>query len=121
MLGVSLLASLLFTFPYGIWRTSLRFGISWKTVLCDWSRPTLRLAVALAPLGIVGWWLVRPYPPLIRFLACSGLLSLTGLLILFRYGVEQSIQLEIVNRCPGWLRPGMRLLTGRESPGDGRG
>lgn len=107
MLAASLGASLLFSFPYSIWRTSGYFGINWREVLEGWMRPCARLAVALVPTAAVTALLSAELPPLPRLLACSGVPGVTGALFLLRWGLDEPMRQELRRRWPTkWARLG---------------
>ena len=104
MLVMAILCSLSFSFPYGIWRTAQYFRLPWKTVAVDWARPAFRLVVVLVPLGVLIWILGRPLPMVLQLVLAVALLGSLGLKLLVRYGTDETLQSEIQQRLPGWMR-----------------
>jgi len=103
MLIISVLCSLCCTFSYGLWRTRDYFHLSWRD-LARWHQGTLTLAATIAPVALLGWWLVRNRPPLQQLVADSVLGIWTALMFL-RYGVGSSLRAEACRYAPHWARP----------------
>ncbi len=104
MLSLSIVATLLVSYPYGIWRTALFFGLSWREVALVWVAPAVRTLVVLGPLGWLGWRWVRDWPPLLALAFLSVGLGGIGAVVLLRWGLEAEFQRELTSRCPRWLR-----------------
>ncbi len=100
MLGASILASLLFSFPYSIRRTSEYFGIGWKEVLFDWARPALRLGTILLPLAAITAWSTHSLDSLVRLIVCGGTVAAGGVLLLGRIGMDEPTRREFSTRVP---------------------
>ena len=103
MLTLSILCSLSFTFPYGLWRTRAYFHLRWRD-LAGWHRSTLALAAAVAPVAVMTWWFTRNLPALPQLMADSFLGIWTALMFL-RYGLGASLRAEACRRAPFWARP----------------
>ncbi len=112
MLLVSIATSLMFTFPYGLWRTSRYFGLPWRTVAWHWVWPSLRLGLVLAPMGYGAWKLSSPWTPEARLAAVGAPLGLLAVVLLFRLGLEPPLKEELARRAPARLRPALRWLSG---------
>ncbi len=120
MLVVSIVASLLFSFPYGIYRSSEYFRESWSGVAFGWIRPSLRLATVIFPSAVVFWWLTRTLPPVARMIICTGGLGVLGGLLLLRLGLDERLQSELCERGPMWMRGAMRYVCGRKLAASGQ-
>ncbi|MFM1769399.1 MAG: hypothetical protein RJA22_1928 [Verrucomicrobiota bacterium] len=116
MLAVSLAASCLFTLPYGLRRTSHLFGLSLREVAWGWSRPSLRLLLALGAVGAAAWAATRALDPGLRLALLGGLLGVAGAGLLLRLGTEESLRAELLERAPAWARPWLPALLGGGAP-----
>ncbi|MGP8200066.1 MAG: lipopolysaccharide biosynthesis protein [Limisphaerales bacterium] len=103
MLVISVLCSLCFTFPYGLWRTCKYFDLTWRD-LVRWHRGTLALAATVAPVAALVWWLTLNLPALQR-LAADSVLGIWTALMFLRYGLGASLRAEVCRFAPGWFRP----------------
>jgi O-antigen/teichoic acid export membrane protein len=113
MVASSVAAGLMCSFPYSLWRTQQQFGLKWKEVLWEWSRPGLRLAAWVAPLAMVVWWLSRPWPAGAQLLVCGLTAVGVGGALLLRVGLEPQLRRELHERVPVTLRPMVGWLLGR--------
>lgn len=115
MLVCSLVANGTCSLPYGLWRTRRYFGLGWREILWDWSRPAFLLALWLIPLaGLLGW-LSAPWPAGWRFGFCAAVLSVAGGILLCRVGIEPRMQEEVRRRVPLRLRAAVTWWLGRGS------
>jgi O-antigen/teichoic acid export membrane protein len=105
MVGVSIVASLIFTLPYGLWRTSRYFGVPWRVPAWKWAGPAVRVGLVLTPAGGLVWWLVQPLPPVVQLAVCGSVLGVLGAALLLWCGLEEGIREELLRRCPERLRP----------------
>jgi O-antigen/teichoic acid export membrane protein len=103
MLIISILCSLSFTLPYGVWRTCKYFRISWRD-LAGWHRSTLALAGAVTPAAVLVWWFGRNLPVIHR-LALESVLGFWTASMFLRYGLDASLRAEANRRAPAWVRP----------------
>ena len=103
MLSVSIISSLLFSFPYGLWRISQYFNCSWRNVMIDWLMPCLRLGLILLPCAVIVSWLATSLSPLWQLVLGGGIIGLTGGVMLLRYGLDESLAAELNERLPRWL------------------
>jgi hypothetical protein len=102
MITASIVSTLLFSFPYGIWRTSRYFGVSWREVVAGWNRPAWRLLVMLVPLGGVLYYLARSWPPLPQLAVYVSVAATLGAWLFVRWGLNEEIRNEMrlrVIRC----------------------
>ena len=114
MLVLSIVCSLSFTFPYGLWRSCKYFQISWRD-LAAWHRSTLALTGTVVPAALVVWWCCRNLLPLQRILVESGFLGPWTALMFLRYGLGTSLRGEACRRAPAWARP-ILVRTGFVKP-----
>jgi O-antigen/teichoic acid export membrane protein len=103
MLINSIVCSLCFTFPYGLWRTHKYFHLSWRE-LAGWHRTTLALAATVAPVAALIWWLARNLRPLQHLAANCLFLGVCAAFLFLRYGLPDSLREEACGFAPGWAR-----------------
>ena len=118
MLLVSICASLMFSFPYGIWRSAQFFETSWKAVAVDWIRPSLHLALLLAGPTFLLWYLSANLPLLIRLIAGAVILGAGGGALFLRFGLDKGLAREVGKRLP-WV-PSRLLVADEEHEEAGR-
>ncbi len=116
MLLVSIVGNLLFSYAYGCWRTSRYLELPWQATWLDWWIPPLRLAILLGPAAVIVWWLVRAQAPQPRLFAGAAFGLLAGLPLLLRYGADEDLRLELLDRVPARFRPLLYPLCGRIRP-----
>jgi O-antigen/teichoic acid export membrane protein len=103
MLVFSLLCTLVFSLPYGLWRTRRYFDMDWRE-LAGWLRPTLQMTWRLVPVAAMVWWLARGLPPKWQFTSNMALSGLCSLILLLRYGVGEALKKEFIHRAPAWMQ-----------------
>ena len=103
MLIFSLASTLMFTLPYGLWRTRKYFEMNWRE-LVGWLYPTWRMAWRLVPLAVAVWWLARKLPVRWQFVLDIVVPGIWGTAALLRYGLGKSLQTEFLSRTPTWAR-----------------
>jgi O-antigen/teichoic acid export membrane protein len=104
MLLLSIVCSLCFTFPYGLWRTREYFHLNWGD-LARWHRSTLVLAATVAPVGVLVWWFARNLPALPRFIVELTVLGIWTACMFLRYGLGESLRAEAGRHAPAWAKP----------------
>jgi O-antigen/teichoic acid export membrane protein len=109
MLVISIVCSLCFTFPYSLWRTREYFHLSWRA-LAGWHRDTLMLAITVAPVCALVWWLSRNLPALQRLAVNSVVAGIWTACMFLRYGLGASLRAEASRRAPAWARPILSLV-----------
>jgi O-antigen/teichoic acid export membrane protein len=109
LLVLSILCTLSFTLPYGLYRTQNYFGLS-RRELAGWFRPTGQLALWLLPVALGTAWLARGLSPVWQ-LGVNGLVTgLWGGVMLLRHGLGQPLQAEIIARAPVRLKDVLKRL-----------
>ena len=98
MIVVSILASLLFSFPYSIWRTSGYFNVSWRTELGVWMAPAWRLFLLLLPVAVMLWLVTRTLPALWQFVVHAAVMGTVGGIAFWRWGLDPSLRNELRSR-----------------------
>jgi O-antigen/teichoic acid export membrane protein len=113
MLLCAIGGSLLFSVPYGLWRSARYFRESTFSVLFSWLQPSLLVGLAFAPLAGLIWWFTQPLPPLAQLLLRLALLAPAGLWLLLARGLDRPAQDELLRRMPARWRV-RSLLAARE-------
>jgi hypothetical protein len=103
MLMASVVCSLGFSFPYGLWRTRRYFGFDWKE-LVEWHRAPVKLALWLLPTAVAAYWLTRNLSPMVRLAVNGSLVGGVGLWAFLRHGLDRTLRVEIMARAPAWAR-----------------
>jgi hypothetical protein len=103
MLAMSILCSLCFTVPYGLWRTSQYFELGVGD-LAGWHRSTGALLARLAPVAALAWWLASGLNSYQR-LAVDLVLGLWIGWMFLRHGLGRSLRDDASRHAPGWARP----------------
>jgi O-antigen/teichoic acid export membrane protein len=103
MLAFSLICTLAFSLPYGLWRTQRYFHFNWRE-LAGWFRPTWQMAWRFVPLAAIIWWLSRNLPPRWQFVSNVTLSGFCGLVLLLRYGLGETLKREFIHRAPARLQ-----------------
>ena len=111
MLAASVVSSLVFSFPYGLWRTRQHFGLTWRE-LAAWHRPPLVLTLWLVPMALAAHWLTASLPPMQKLLLIGAWVSLWSAVMLVRHGLDDSLRTEMLHRSPGWLRGALARISG---------
>lgn len=117
MLLISIGCGLLFSVPYGLWRTQRYFGLSWRE-LADWHRGALRLALWLTPAAIGIWFLTRHLPDWWRLILNAGIISLLAGWGVLRHGLGEYLQGRLLHSAPHWAKAWLVRL-GLPGPGAG--
>jgi O-antigen/teichoic acid export membrane protein len=105
MLLTAIVGTLLFSSPYGAWRTSRYFNLSWSTVAFGWLVPSLRLAACLVPVALLVAWIAWPLPPRLFLVVFTIVTGLAGVPLFLRLGIEPGLRREILSRFMGRFRP----------------
>jgi O-antigen/teichoic acid export membrane protein len=127
MLAVSIVGTMLFSFPYSVSRTSGYFVVSRKDVAWVWMQPTWRLVMMLIPVAALTAWLTVSLNPFLRLFVSAGVVGGVGGSLFLRLGLDASTRRELSARLPGklnWLRRMMEGPLKHEAKGEfaeGRG
>lgn len=100
MLLVAITGTLLVTFPYSTWRTANYFQLPWSQVAANWSWPTMRLALLLAPIASIIYLSTRPLSPLLQLILNGVVAGAVGAWLLARYGLNSDLRQELSERLP---------------------
>lgn len=103
MLCASVAATLLFSFAYGLWRTSRYFQLGWRELVA-WHHGPLRLAFWLTPTAIAVWSLTRHLPEWWRLILNAGTISLLAGWAFLRHGLGDSLQGRLLQSAPSWAK-----------------
>jgi O-antigen/teichoic acid export membrane protein len=110
MLAFSVLCTMLFSFPYGLWRTREYFALGWRE-LAAWCLPTWQLTWRLVPVAAAVWWLARDWPPRWQLATCFVLPGIWGTMVFLRHGLNPSLRVEIIERMPSWMGSRLKQLA----------
>ncbi|HEV2394982.1 MAG TPA: oligosaccharide flippase family protein [Verrucomicrobiae bacterium] len=119
MLLCSIAGTMLFSAPYGFWRTSQYFNVPWKVPSFEWWLPPLRLALGLVPLAGLLWWLTRPLPLRPQLLIRGAASALLALPLLLRFGLDAELRKEILARAPARFQPLLRTIASTRMKDEG--
>ena len=103
LLTTSILATLLFTCSYGIWRTMREFDVSLKEVAFRWLEPSIRLFASLSILALLLYWPTRNLPPQIQLPLYVVIVGAVGGFLLLRFGLGSELREEFQRRAPASL------------------
>ncbi len=103
MLITSILASLVFSCSYGIWRTMCEFDLSLKEVAFRWLQPSIKLFVSLAILALLLYWPTQSLPPQIQLPIYVVIVGGIGGFLLLRIGLGGELREEFQRRAPAPL------------------
>lgn len=113
MLAASLACSLIFTLPYGLYRTMNLFGLRWSEMV-RWHRGTLRMAALLIPSGLVAQLATTGLTPWARLSVVGTSIGGIGLWAFVRYGLESTMQADLVRQVPAPFRTILTRFLRRE-------
>jgi hypothetical protein len=100
MLTTSVLASLVFSCSYGIWRTMREFDLSLKEVAFRWIQPSIKLFASLGILALLLYWPTRSLSPQIQLPLYAVIVGAAGGLLLLRFGLGDELREEFQRRAP---------------------
>ncbi|HEX5222717.1 MAG TPA: oligosaccharide flippase family protein [Verrucomicrobiae bacterium] len=111
MLGASVAATLAFSFFYGLWRTRNYFQLSLRE-LASWHQPAAKLALWILPAAVGLGWLTLGWSPLLKLTVGGGAMGVWASWGVIRYGLDETLQAEIVRRSPARFRTIARRMLG---------
>jgi O-antigen/teichoic acid export membrane protein len=98
LIGVSIFASLSFSLPYSIWRTSRYFSVSSRQELGVWMLPVWRLFLLLLPVAGALWLVASRLPALGQFVLNAAVMGIVGGIAFWRWGLDSSLRNELRSR-----------------------
>jgi O-antigen/teichoic acid export membrane protein len=98
MLLAAISGTLLFSLPYGTWRTFRYFNVRWRDMVWRWSWPSLRFALAMLLIALVVWRFTRPMGNIEKLLASSAVLAAAGVPLFFYLGLDAELRNEMRTR-----------------------
>lgn len=99
MLCASVAATLLFSFSYGLWRTGRYFQLGWRE-LAEWHRAPWKLFLWVLPVSVGLYWITYGLSPVLKLVVDGTLLGIWAVGGLLRYGLEGTLQTELLKRIP---------------------
>lgn len=115
MLCVSVMATLAFSFSYGLWRTRAYFQLSWRE-LAAWHRAPGKLLLWVLPVAIGLYLITLQLAPMLKLVINGSVLSLWTAVGLVRCGLGETLQSELLRRLP---KP-FRRIAARFVPANAR-
>ena len=109
MLALSILCSLSFELPYGLYRTRAYFGVT-RSEIADWHGTIPKLLLWLAPAALLAWQGTRNLPDLTRLCVIGCGMGLWTGIVFLRIGLSASVQAEVFSRAPRMARPLLGVL-----------
>jgi len=103
----SLLCVVIFSYQFGLRQSERYFRVSFSELAVEWVRPSLKLAVVLAPLALALWFATSGLPVLWRLVFHGVAAGLGGGFLFLRIGVPPEMIQETRARLP---RPAAWLL-----------
>ena len=107
IISCSNLCLILFSYQFGLWRSSQYFHLHFWDLAFEWVRPSLKLAVVLTPMALLLWLATRDFPAIWRLLIHAAAAGFIGGSLLLRLGLPAEMVWEAGARLP---RPAVRLL-----------
>jgi hypothetical protein len=96
----SILATLLFSFSYGIWRTTKEFELSIDEAGFRWLIPSLTLLVLLGGTAFCLYLLAHNLHPALQLAIYLVVLGTSAALLFARLGLTAELRQEILLRAP---------------------
>ena len=103
MLILSLFCTLLFTFPYSLWRIKKYFELGWREML-SWLKPTWQLIWRFIPVVILLGYFTRKLPTTWQLVLNICVTGIWGAVVLLQFGLGNSLQTELWSKLPHWLQ-----------------
>jgi O-antigen/teichoic acid export membrane protein len=97
MISISIICSLMFSVPYGVWRTSRYLQIPIREILLWFNIPLRMGALLILPMGLC-WWLIRSMPATERLVLGGISMIPLGISFLFLFGIEKKLRDEVFQR-----------------------
>jgi hypothetical protein len=104
MLIAANVSCLLFSLPYGIWRTARFFRMPILRVIDEWYRPAARTALIFTPPAALLWYLSADWTSLVQLITRATLLGGLGALLVLWLGLDQSLRDELHPKARQWLK-----------------
>jgi O-antigen/teichoic acid export membrane protein len=104
MLAFSILCTMLFSFPYAVWRVRQYFDLEPGT-FAAWYTPTFQVLwrVVLIALGV--WWATHNFHTKWRFLSNLLILGLSGIFVFLRFGLDPSFKADLWRKSTARVAP----------------
>lgn len=103
----SIVCTTVFSFSYGIWRSSRYFAQDFMVVAISWVSPSIKLALTFGTLSAIVWC-ITVWLPLVPRLIVNGLTAaVVGSFLFLRLGIPPEMRQELATRLP---RSASRLL-----------
>ena len=114
LLATSIVASLIFTCSYGIWRTVSEFELTVKEVAFRWLIPPIKLLAFLGGIGFCAYLMVHHLPAQAQLLIYVAGLGTFATLLFARLGLTVELRQELLLRVPTRFRRVAVLVFGED-------
>jgi len=103
----SIVCTMLFSYPYALWRSRQHFQLGYFNLVIVWVRPAYTLAGLLIPAGVTIWLGTSELPAIWRLLIHGIAATLGGGFLFLRFGLPSEMIRDGIARVP---RSVMRIL-----------
>lgn len=100
IIATSIFCTLIFSFSYGIWRSSRYFARSVWEVAVRWSAPGFKLAAVFGAVSAIVWFGTRGLSSVPRLIAGGFTALILGGFLFVRLGIPRILQEEVLSRLP---------------------
>jgi len=100
IIASSILCTAIFTFSYGIRRTSQYFDIPAGEILIRWQLPMFRVCLFFSPIALLTWLATQSLGDFVRLGILCAVSSTIGAAILISQGLPGSLKNELLSRAP---------------------
>lgn len=114
LLATSVVASLIFSCSYGIWRTVSEFKLSVKEVAFLWLIPSIKLLMSLGGIAFCTYLFVHGLSAKLQLVIYVAGLGSLGALLFVRFALTTELRQEILLRVPARFRRAVTLVLGAD-------
>lgn len=100
IIAASVVCTTLVSGLYGFFHTARYCQFPLREVVFGWQRPMVKLVLLLVPVALAVWWVSRAWSPIARFPVNAVLVGVTGAVLLLRYAVPPTMQIDILRSLP---------------------
>ncbi len=108
LLAASVICTTSISGSYGVYHTARFCGFSWREVALSWQKPLARELLLVVPIAVLVWWCSRSLPSVVRLPLNGILVGVPAVVVMLRYGIAPSIQVELYRFLPGRIQSAFR-------------
>lgn len=109
IIAASIICTMASSLSYGLHKTRRQFGLAWRDLFYGWLWPALRLLLVAAPLVVGLYFATELLGDVAKLGVRAVLVPLIAGAALWRWGVDSSLQREIVAKSPAVLRAALNM------------